>query len=109
MPEEDTTPLALTAALIHEATRTVDTIAVGAQHAKRPWSDQTDAAKARAIRLVERARTGTFEEFYDFVTLALRMAGRTVAPSTDETDDLVRHVRMQHSIVQALIPASSSN
>ncbi|MFB7312969.1 hypothetical protein [Streptomyces sp. NPDC056192] len=109
MPDADTTPLALTAALIHEANRTADAIAVGSHLAKQPWEDQPNAAKERTIRLVERARSTNFEEFYEFFTMALRMAGHPVAPSTDANDGMVRHARMLHSIAHALVPSTLSN
>ncbi|PVC80626.1 hypothetical protein DBP19_36420 [Streptomyces sp. CS090A] len=105
--EEDTTPIALTAGLIHEARRVTDAIAVGPAHAGRPWEDQSREAKARTIALVERARGEDFEGFYEFMTLAIRMAGRPVAPSTDTDNDLVRYARMIHAVVHALVPPTS--
>jgi hypothetical protein len=104
--DADTTPIALTAALLHEAQRTADAIAVGSHLAKQPWEDQPDAAKERTIRLVERARSMAFEEFYEFFTLAMHMAGQDVAPVTDVNDGMVRYARMLHSIAQALVPST---
>ncbi|TXS42927.1 hypothetical protein [Streptomyces sp. t39] len=104
MTDADTTPLARTAALVHDAQRTFDSIALGPQWAKKPWNQQSENDKASTIRVVERAAGMTFEEFYDFYTLAPRLGGQPVPPSTDTSSPEVRYARMLHAIATAMLP-----
>ena len=101
LPESETTPLALTASLFHEAGRLADYISCG--RPKAPWDELPDSEKGRIADRVARIRNQSFSEFYDWLSKPARMAEQQVAPATDERDDLVRHARMLHGIVHGLL------
>jgi hypothetical protein len=101
-PDADTTPLAVTAALLHEATRSVDFIQVGSPRA--PWDKLSSQQKDIAVQHVLTSLNRSFEEYYEVVTQAYRQIGRDVADPSDESDELVRFARMRHSIIRCLLP-----
>lgn len=75
LPDADTTPLGITAALLKDA---------GVSH-------------------VLNSRSKSFEEYYEAVTHPFRMAGRDVAEPNDEDDELVRFARMRFAIIRCLL------
>ncbi|MFJ6608228.1 hypothetical protein [Streptomyces lydicus] len=106
LPESETTPLALTAALFHEAGRLSDYITCGMP--KAPWDDQPEDARKRTTEYVARARNQTFEEFYEVYTSPFRLMNKPVPEPTDASDALVRHARMLHSIVHGLLQTETA-
>lgn len=107
LPEPETTPLALTAALFHEAGRLYDYIACG--RAKDPWDDQPEEARERTMENVARTRNKSFEEFYEQLTAPFRMMDKPVASPDDTSDDLVRYARMQYGIVHGLLQTETTD
>ena len=102
LPEADSTPLAITAALLHEATRSLDFIQVGSP--RNPWAELSSEQKDTAVRHVLNSLSKSFEEYYEAVAQAHRAIGREVADPGDEADDLVRFARMRFSIIRCLLP-----
>ena len=101
MTDADTTPLAMTAALLHEAGRHYDYLLVGTTRAT--WDGLSEAQKNLAIGHVESSRSKSFEEYYEVITSAYRQARRTVPDVTDEQSALVRFARMRYGIIQCLL------
>lgn len=99
--DADTTPLAMTAALLHEAGRHYDYIQVGTTRAT--WDDLSDVQKSAAIDHVEVSRRRSFPEYYEALTTAFTMARKPVPDVTDEHSDLVRFARMRYAIIQCLV------
>lgn len=102
LPESDTTPLAITAALLHEGNRSVDLIRVGTT--RSPWGELSSRQKDAAIGHVLSSIGKTFEEYYEGFTQAFHAIGREVADPSDETDELVQLARMRFAIINCLLP-----
>ncbi|NUV54559.1 hypothetical protein G6W51_16905 [Streptomyces coelicolor] len=101
LPDADTTPLAITAALLNEAGRSIDLIQVGS--ARVPWEDLSSEQKDASVAHVQSSRGKSFEQYYEVVTSAHRQAGLPVPEVTDQRSDLVRFARMRYAIIQCLV------
>ena len=99
--DADTTPLAITAQLLHEAGRHYDYIQAGT--ARCVWDDLSDPQKSIAVDHVQSSRGKSFEEYYEVITSAHRQAGLPVPEVTDQRSDLVRFARMRYAIIQCLV------